>query len=159
MAKEKKPKTKKAKSGKGGGKLLTFLLLANGLVLTFVIQYSFIFLLVALLPSVVAHIVDRTPGKHQFHTVLACNIAGLAPYMSQLLMHKNSLSAVQMMLSNPLVWFMIYSAAAIGWLMVWLLPYGVSMCIHMMNVKEILVRENLQKKLVNEWGPELKRKE
>lgn len=159
MAKAKKQK--KAKSGKGGGKSkvkLVFLLLlcAAGVIL---VKYAFIFLLVAVLPSIVAHIVDKSPSRLVFQIVMACNLTGVLPQFGTLISSNASEASFYSLIGNPIVWITMYGAAAIGWIIVSFTPSIALFIVSAMNTVKITQLQMVQKRLVEEWGPEVKRKE
>lgn len=164
-AEEKKSEAKPAKEApkahgaRRHGKLSIIFLTILFLSLVVLIRHTFLFLIVALLPTIVAYIVDRTPTKSMFQSVMACNMAGMLPYLAKLIDMGNSPGMVQTIMGDMLVWLIIYSAAGIGWCMVWLWPHVAYFLINMMALKETLQLELAQRWLTEEWGPEIKRKE
>lgn len=158
MAKTESKKDRTEKKRKQGHGLLVFLLAANSLLLIILIQFSYLFFLAGMLPSIVAYVTDRSEEKHLFHTIFACNLAGVLPYVTKLVQQGNSMSAVNLMMSDALTWFVMYSAAAIGWMLVWLSPYLAEIYLKARRAQEIERIETFQKKLIAEWGPEIKRK-
>lgn len=157
-----KPTSSKPASSKPKGdkrKIALLLLLIISLALSVVIRHTFLFMLVALLPTIVAYIVDRSEAKSTFQSVMACNLAGMLPYFAKMIHSGNSPSLVQMQMSNVLMWLVIYGAAAIGWCMLWLWPYLAFFIIKTMAAKETFQLDLQQRKLTEEWGPEIKRKE
>ena len=64
------------------------LLIVCGMVmmlLIFLMQFGFIFLMLAMLPSVVAWFIDRDPNKPAFRIVGACNLAATLPSLMPLI--------------------------------------------------------------------------
>lgn len=156
MAEETENKSKKRK---GMGMMMKLIILLVSLALCVFIRQTFLFLIIALLPSVVAYLVDRSERRMAFQSVLACNLAGTMPFLSGMLKQGNSQAVVQTAMADMTTWFIIYSAAAIGWCMLWLWPHVAYFWLNMLAMKEIFRLELAQKKLLDEWGPELKRRE
>ena len=69
----------------------------------------------------------------------------------------NQTAQMLRMMTDPWTWFLIYASAAIGWLLVWGCPYLVELYLEVVNSSRIAKLESLQRKLVDEWGPEIKR--
>lgn len=155
MAKKEAAKPAKAKQ-KGRAKMPVAMMVLVSILLIVVIKTAYIFLLCGILPSVAAYITDRAPGRHAFQTVLACNLAGVAPFLGKILGQGVSATAL---LSDVTVWFAMYSAAGMGWVLVWLSPYLARAILSGYYLKEVMQREAAQRKLLEEWGPEIKRRE
>jgi hypothetical protein len=125
-------------------------------ILAVLIQHSFIFLIAGMLPAIVASIVDRSFSRYQFKTVASLNLAGVAPYLAELIEDKNSASAVQSMISQPGVWLVMYSCAGAGWLVAHLSPKLVRHVIEMFSDNKIFAIEKEQNKLIEEWGNDIR---
>ena len=77
---------------------------------------------VGMLPTIVAFVVDNRPGRHTFQCVAALNFAGVAPVVLGLWQGGLDLDGAVVHLINPFNLFAMYGAAAIGWGLVWLAP-------------------------------------
>ena len=154
-AKEKKQK-KKGKEGKGGSKLRAGMIYFVCLVLMVVLKGWFIFLLVSMLPSIVARIADTSQGKEFYRCVVACNIAGVLPHV--LSVFSVSSDEAMKLLANPTMWLSIYSLAGIGWIIVGVTPAIAEILTQFNHNSRVSRLEDMQKKLVEEWGPEIQRK-
>ncbi len=71
--------------GRMMSKAIMPLLLIISVMLIVLLQFGFIFLLLALLPSLVALFIDRDAGKPTFKIVLACNFAATLPSLVPML--------------------------------------------------------------------------
>jgi hypothetical protein len=126
-----------------------------------ILQFGFVFLLMALLPAIMAYFVDHYPGKPVFKTVLAANFTGtlpsLLPMLSAGLQFKyNDISAT---LTNPRVWLVVYGAAAAGWCLIYLCRLIARFLLIIAYEYRIVSLERFQKKLVEEWGQQVKQEE
>jgi len=134
------------------------LLLVVGAAMIILLQFGFIFLLLALLPSVVAFYIDRDVGKPAFKTVLSCNLAATLPSLVPMLdagirMRHYDTSAV---LSNPSTWLIVYSGAAAGWCLIYLCRYIARFTVMLFYEYNIAMLEGQQKRLIEEWGQQIK---
>lgn len=153
---EKSKKTKKTKKKSHGAASFPMMFIGS-IGLAILLKLSFIFFLAGILPSVVAGIVDVSPKRQKFKTVMAFNISGIVPYLAGLWKQGNSAEAVYTLVSQPGTWLIVYGAAAAGWGMVWLAPRAGMLLMEVFARGQIARFQHLQKRLVEEWGPEIKR--
>lgn len=149
---EAEPKKKK-KSGK-----FNPLIIVVFLALTAFLQHAFLFLFVALLPAIVAYIVDTKPKQPIFITVAALNFAGIVPYVFHIAMSANMLQSSVEVMSDPYSWLYIYSAASVGWLLILFCPAFCRGALKAMRRGQVMHLESQQKKLAEEWGAEVQRR-
>lgn len=135
------------------------MLLVLSLIGTVTMQHAFVFLLAGMLPSIVAGLVDTSRGRHIFASVGAMNFAGVFPPLFDILMQPNVANATVEKISDPAVWFIMYLAAAMGWVLIWLCPLVCQFILHTVYKGQIIRLEMQQKRLIDEWGPEVKRRE
>jgi hypothetical protein len=139
-------------------KALLPLLLVSSLVLIIILQFGFIFLLLALLPSIVAYFTDGLRGKPAFKTVLACNMAATLPSLIPMLEAGVKLKHYDIFstLISPNTWLLVYSGAGAGWCLIYLCRYIARFAIMMFYEYNIAMLESQQKRLVEEWGQQIK---
>lgn len=134
------------------------LMLIVGAALVVLLQFGFIFLLLALLPSVVAFYIDHDAGKPTFKTVFACNLAATLPSLAPMLdagikfRHYDT----SLTLSNPSTWLIVYSGAAAGWCLIYLCRYVARFTVMLLYEYNISMLEGQQKRLIEEWGQQIK---
>lgn len=147
MAKKKKSKGKKKNSFS-----LTFIFLA-GVALIF--MPTTILLFFGMLPTLVAALIDRSRKGTKALTVGAMNLAGCTPYLLELWVGHHTVDMALQLASNPGNIVMMYGAAAIGYMIDWMMA-GVVTGIMVHNstarIKEI---EKSQKTLIERWGREV----
>lgn len=155
MAKEKK--AKKQKKTKSGSKLWTLGLSILCIALVIWLKTTFIYLLMGLLPSIMASLSDRTSHRSKFHTVLACNLSGILPSLYAILQQGNTGSDMMQQLTQPMNWLIIYGSAAFGYLLYWCSPHIASNIITVFHVSQVHRLQQMQNQLVEEWGQEVGR--
>jgi hypothetical protein len=147
------------KEKKKGGKLKRALLYIAGAVLMVMIRLGFLFVLLGLLPSIVASFTDHTPRKDAFKTVLACNLAGMMPFLVSMVRRHGDFGTFQTIMTDPSVWLVVFSCAFGGFVLIFVCRYIAYLMLGITYQGELMVLENVQKKLLEEWGPQIKRKE
>jgi hypothetical protein len=152
---EKKEEAGKSKGKKGGGigsKLILVFLLFAAIVL---LRQSSVLLLVGILPTVVAYLVDETRNRAWYKTVACFNLAGVLPYVFELyFMHGNQMSAVQKQLGNFNMWFVMYASAGAGWLTLWICPQIMQYVLRIFYVNRIEMHQQKIKKIEEEFSLE-----
>jgi hypothetical protein len=144
-------------AAKGGGFIsklyLALLLMVSGFLIV-VLQFGFIFLLVALLPSMVAYFVDLDPQKSKFKVVFSCNLAATFPTLAPMFQAGIQLRRydISVLTSNPDIWLIIYGGAAAGWCLLYLCNQLAYFVVGARNEYIIRNIEDEQKRLVSEWG-------
>jgi hypothetical protein len=114
-----------------------------------------VLLVLGMVPSIVAYIIDQTPRRTLTLTVGPLNLAGTIPYCMQLWFGTDTMHALAPYLTSVWVWLVMYVAAAIGWL----LHLGMPVIVHFLLERSIDRRKNrlaqIQKRLRAEWGDEV----
>lgn len=109
----------------------------------------------ALLPSLVALLIDRHPKRYAVRCVAAFNLAGTWPYLVALWKGGHTLLLASQTLINPYAWLIIYGAAAIGWLCYLGLPAVVWAWMELFAGRRIAHLRRQQTKLVEDWGEDV----
>lgn len=152
MAKQRKKKVKsnKIKIGFKGFILLLCVVVSAILFL----PTAFIFA-VGMLPTFAAYLIDRDPAKNKTFTIGAMNIAGCFPYLMGLWTESHTMDKAMNYIAEPKTIIVIYIAAALGYVINWLITMGVASLIiqkSRMRIKRIEEeKEGLQKR----WGKEV----
>lgn len=156
MAKKKTAAKSKAAGNKKTNKTIMPALLAGSLAICFLIKQAAIFLLLAMLPAIVSFATDRDPRKQAFWVIFACNLAGAVPYLFDIIKQNLAMQAVQNTIGDPRVWFTVFSAAGFGWVLNFIAPRMAKLVVEMLHEGKIDSSRNAQKKLIEEWGSEVK---
>jgi len=111
----------------------------------------------SMLPSVVAFVVDRSPGKYLFKCVLAINACGTLPALLDLTLAGRDLEAVGVVISDVWYWLYAYGAAAFGWVLYGGVPRVIASYVSIKAQNRIKELRDVQAKLVDEWGEDVAR--
>lgn len=113
---------------------------------------TFIILACGMPPALVAALIDDKPGRHASSCVLVASLAGITPVLAALWLGENTIFAAMMLVSDVYVWFGMYGAAAIGWMLVWLFPMIAEIALAVSATQRIDKLRRHQGRLVAEWG-------
>lgn len=123
-----------------------------------ILQFGFIFLIVALLPAITSYFIDNTPGHGVFKTVLATNFAAAMPSLAPMVQAGVSFKYIDVwaIAANPRVWLTIYGGAAAGWCLIYLSRFIARFLLIIAYEYRIAAMERMQKKLADEWGEQIR---
>lgn len=141
-----------------GQKLIIPLMIIVCLILIVVLQLGFIFLLIALLPSIAAYFVDEDSELSTFRTVFACNLAATLPALAPIFASGLKLKHYDIgsIISNPNVWLFIYSGAGIGWCMIYFGSHVARIFLEIQYKFRVSSLERAQTRLLEEWGDQVR---
>lgn len=145
-------------AGASGNKIMLSGLIAASLIAIVLLQFGFIFILIALLPCMVAYFIDRDEYKSAFRVVLLCNVAALLPSLLPMLSSAIHMERYDVMklVTDPIVWLVIYAGAAMGWCLIFLCRFIARFIIILYFDYQIGALERFQNKLLVEWGDRIK---
>lgn len=150
MAKQSKSKKKKNKLGLRGQ-----ILLAMAIITATIFIASAVFLLIAMIPTFVALIADRSKERLKSYTVGFLNFAGSFPFLLDVITTDHSIDYALMVASTPLTIAIIYAAAAVGYMINWAVV-GITANIMVQKGKKRLNQiEERKAKLKERWGTEV----
>lgn len=134
------------------GKLI---LIFISLVMMSVLRTGFVFFIIGMLPCIVAFYMDVSKHRYLFKSVFAANLSGIMPYLAKILENGPSSMILQEIMGDSTSWIIIYGSAAIGFALVKTCPMFAQTLVEKMNQIQLARYEALQKKLEDEWGPEV----
>ncbi len=111
-----------------------------------------IVMVAALVPSVVARIVDSSPNRYLTFTVLGLNLVGSLYFVHQVLALGNSLEVVLLVLQDSIGWLAALSGAGCGWLLYIAVPPIIAKMAEAQSVLRMRRVHRDQTQLINEWG-------
>ncbi len=143
-----------------GQKLIKPLMLIVCILLVGILQLGFIFLLMALLPSIAAYFVDEDADRVTFRTIFACNLAATIPSLTPVFVSGLKLKHYDIgsIITSPNVWLFIYSAAATGWCMIHFGNHVARSFLEIQYKFRAASLERAQARLLEEWGDALQPK-
>ena len=106
----------------------------------------------ALVPTVVARIVDSNPHRYLTFTVLGLNLVGSLYFVHQVLTKGNSLEVVAMVLQDSIGWLAALSGAGCGWLLFLAVPPLIAKMAEAQSGLRLRRVHRDQTQLINEWG-------
>lgn len=154
--KKKAPAVDAKPAKKGGG---SYLFAVFGLIMLGLMVFAapaLMLFFVGCIPAMVAYVIDREPARNAALTVTAANVAGVAPFVAELLLNGPTMARAMAMVSDVFVIAVMYGAAGVGWLLVLGMPKVARVYIEVTNETKIKLMRREQKRLVEEWGEEVK---
>ncbi len=141
-----------------GQKFIPLLMILSGILLILVLKMGFIFLLIAILPSIAAYFVDDDPDLTTFRTIFACNLAAILPTITPVFIAglKFKHYDIDSIIASPNVWLFIYGAAAIGWVMIHFGSHTARAFLEIQYKFRAASLEKSQVRLLEEWGDSIK---
>lgn len=151
---------KKGKAAGGGGKKKGGIasglgMLVMGVPLVILFLPTVVVLLFAMLPTGVAFVVERGKHRYGFICVGGLNFAGVSPYLLNMWFERHDITMALDILSDVFALMLIYGAAAFGWLLYTATPSLVGSFLSLTSSRRIAALKAQQKKLIEEWGPEV----
>ena len=143
-----------ARSMRGRKIASTALWIMVPLVLIFALP-TVILLVLGLLPSIVAAIVDRRDEKYAAYCVGGFNLSGVMPYLLTLWSTGDSMHALGGILTSPFAWLVMYGAAALGWLANYWTPQVTMRVRRVRDRAEVARLRKRQEQILEEWGAEV----
>jgi hypothetical protein len=114
-----------------------------------------LYLVVTMLPTAVALVVDRSASRTGWLCVGGLNFAAGCPGLFELWFEDGSLEHATAMISDVFSLMMIYGAAALGWMIFMTTPQIIGTFMQMTSDRRIARLKAQQKKLTEDWGPEV----
>ena len=155
MAEEQKinQSVKLSKSKENSLRPLLWILLLSIILIKF--PESIVLLLVGLLPTMVAFIIDKSSGKYATLCVGAMNIAGIFPSIYKLWTGQNNFTQAIQIISNIFDLVIMYGGAGFGWILYIIIPSVVSALLNVIAERRISRLRSQQRDLISEWGKDV----
>lgn len=122
-----------------------------------VLQIGFIFLILALMPTIVAFYTDTDRKRSIFKIVGSGNLAATLPTLIPMLKDAMRMKHydIESVITDPMMWMFIYMGAAAGWAMIYICRFISRFVVTMTYEYNITNLKKQQKKLVDEWGEDI----
>lgn len=118
---------------------------------------SMIVILVGMVPTIVALIVDRNPRKFGALTIASLNFAGVLPYLVKLWAKSQSLDNALNIVVDVFALAVMYGAAGFGWMIYMTIPTFVASIFSVISQRRVAVLRESQRKIIEEWGESIAR--
>ncbi|MCK5574408.1 MAG: hypothetical protein KAI28_01275 [Sphingomonadales bacterium] len=113
-------------------------------------------LVAGLMPSFAALMADQTQYKGtRLRTIFAFNMAGLLPFLMDVVYYNEGLGAAIDVFSNIYFWMVVFGVAGVGSLVLAIAPHIAAFLIQALAEDRLDRIAKEQKKLVGEWGEEV----
>jgi len=160
MAKKKQKKNNKKdnkKTNKNDGKIsLKFVLwLLVGLCVAIFFFSTTILLFVGMLPTLIAYMVDKLPGKSKTFTIGVMNFSGCFFFLLEAWKHPGDVDFALQLLSNPVTIIVMYGVASIGYFIDYVVTAGVSAVLIQKSKIRVVKIEEEKKVIETRWGAEV----
>ncbi len=141
-----------------GQKLILPLMIIVVIMLIIMLQMGFVFLLLALLPSIAAYFVDTDGDRANFRTIFACNLAATIPSITPVFISGLKFKHYEVggMIANPQIWLFIYGGALLGWGGIYFARHIARIVLEIQYRLRIIALERSQAKILEEWGDNVK---
>lgn len=110
-------------------------------------------ILIGMVPTLVAYIVDKSEGKYATICVGGMNFTGVFPALSELWEGKLSFPAVFDITFDPINLTIMFAAAGLGWTLYALVPPVIAAGLAVAAQHRIRKLRSDQRALIQEWGP------
>ena len=137
---------------------LRIMMVAVGLLVVPFAMPTVVLLFVALLPTVVAAFAEKGNTRLAWLCVGGLNFAGCSPYLFKLWFHGHTMSLAFDILGDVSALLIMWAAAAFGWMIYTLMPPVAASVLQMNAQRRVMSLRASQKKLVEQWGDEVKPK-
>lgn len=114
-----------------------------------------IVLLIMMVPTVVAYMVDRTREKYLAITIGLINFCGALPAVAELWSEGQRYEVALAITTDPMSWLIAYGAAAVGWMVYGGLPPVLANYYAITSDARLQSLLRQQEKLVRNWGEEV----
>ncbi|NQV55473.1 MAG: hypothetical protein HQ503_06410 [Rhodospirillales bacterium] len=125
------------------------------IIVVIIFPESVIVMVVGLLPSIVALIVDQTLKKYAFFCVLGMNVPGVFPSLLDLWGGSNDLTGAIKIITNVFDLTIMYAAAGFGWLLYVSIPPVIGAFITVTAQQRVSTLRARQREIINEWGKDI----
>ncbi len=117
---------------------------------------TILLLVIGMAPSIVAFIIDKRPRKVTARSIGYLNFAGVLPYALKLWTGQNTISGVMELVLEPAALMIMYSAAAAGWTLNFIMAPIMSAYLAVKHESKARSIGSRQEELIKEWGSEVK---
>jgi hypothetical protein len=159
MADDKKEKPKKEKVNKAPKRSspLGWLLMCIPLMLGLGFFYSPLFMLVIfMVPAWLALLIDQGEDRAMAVCITSGTVAGAMFFLADFWLQPVPFESVMTLVQRPQSWLLPLAGSACGAVIYYVLPMMAIEAVYLRNVAHKKQLEDMQKKLLEEWGPDVK---
>lgn len=131
------------------------MLAAAGLLTAIVFMPTTILLMMGMIPTVVAAVIDKTGKGTKALTVGAMNLAGCTPFLIRLWTEGHTSEMAVTLMSDPRAISVMYAGAGIGYLIDWAMSGIIGSLLIQRSESRLKEIKKQQDELVTRWGVEV----
>lgn len=109
---------------------------------------------VGMLPAIVAAIVDKSEEKYAAYSVMSLNFCGVFTFIFNMWLDEHTALAALSTITSPFALAVMYSAAALGWLLYLSVPPVIAQFLSVLAQRRVNALRDKQRELIEEWGVE-----
>ena len=151
------PPAGQAATRKTSGRILWFTILV-ALLLPWILP-SIIVIVVGMVPTLIALVVDRSPNKYAAANIAPLNFAGVLPYLVKLWAKSQNLENALNIIVDVFALIVMFGAAGFGWMIYMTVPAFVASIFMVISQQRVTQLRETQRKIVEEWGDSVTRAE
>lgn len=152
MAKKNKQKKSSQKKTKLKINVKALFLLLLLIIFSILYLHSTILFVLGMLPTLVAFFVDKQVGKNKTFTIGSLNFAACFYYLTKVWSHAQPMEMAIDFITNPKTYVVIYSAAALGYLINYITTIIVASVLKQKSLIRLEKLEKAKKQLEERWG-------
>lgn len=145
----------KGKKKKGGSKLKFYMFLLIAMISAPFMFPTVVLVLVGLIPTIVAFVVDNDREHSSATAIGAMNCAGLSPFIIDLWLKGQTMGNAFAILSQPINLLIIFGSAAVGQAIVGIVPQAMATLTLAHSELRIKNLKNNMEILRKSWGPDV----
>jgi hypothetical protein len=130
------------------------LLIISSIAMMVFLRTGFVFVVMGMMPAIVAYYGDSSRKHYLFKTVFALNLSGVLPFVGRML-REGPQSSMQAIMQSLDTWVMIYGAAMSGYLLVTVTPILAHVLLGNFHVGQAERIRSILQKIESEWGDEV----
>ena len=128
----------------------------SSLLASIISVYLVIVIFFGMLPSLIAITVDKDPQRYLSQMVLIYNSLGISlPVIKIIRNSASNIFVIDIVMDPLMTWLIIYSSAALGWIIYWVFPEIAYVVNSTKNNFKIKILNQEAKLLTDEWGNEI----
>ena len=116
---------------------------------------AMVFLALALIPTWVAFITDRSPRRNATVTIASLIFVGASPTLFKLFGSSTSVDTAIAALANPFNLAIVFGSAAARWGLVMAMPPIAAIYLAALSDRRLVILRRTQSKLIEEWGEDV----
>jgi len=116
---------------------------------------SFLIVILGMAPTLVGLFASQRPDRTRIQAVAAFNMSGVVLFLVPLWMDGHTMQNAIHILSSVYSWAVMYSAAAMGFAVLWLGPQSTALVLNALAIGRRGKLDSIRSELIEEWGTDI----